>query len=63
MDMQEFKLRKAQLIQKWGEKLLTPTPEELRQQHEDVKPLCKFARMRPEKMLTGMAQAWLRGEA
>lgn len=62
MDMQEFKRRKAELIDKWAEALVTPTAEELRKQLEDVAPLCKFAKMRPEKMLSGMAQSYLRGE-
>jgi hypothetical protein len=62
MDMREFKAKKAELILKWGDKLLTPTSEELKQQTEDVKALCKFAKVRPEKMLNGMAQAWMRKE-
>lgn len=62
MDMAEFKTKKRELIIKWQEKLVAPTPEELKQQVEDVKPLCKFAKMRPEKMLSGMANAWLRQE-
>jgi hypothetical protein len=60
MDMQEFKLRRNSLISKWGEKLVTPTPEELAQQMKDVEPLCKFAKVRPEKILNAMAQTWLR---
>jgi hypothetical protein len=62
MDMQEFKAKKRELIVKWGDKLLTPTAAELAQQLEEVKPLCKFARVRAEKMLSGMANAWLRKE-
>jgi hypothetical protein len=62
MDMAEFKRRKAELIAKWGEKLLTPTEAELRQQEEDVADLCRFAKVRPAKLLNGMAQAYLRGE-
>lgn len=62
MDMQEFKRRKAELLDKWGDKLLGCTVAEYVELHKDVEPLCKFAKMRPEKMINGMAQAYLRGE-
>lgn len=61
-DMAEFKKLKAEIVRKYGETLIAPSAEELKEIHAAIEPLCRFAKMRPEKMLVGIAQAYLRGE-
>lgn len=62
MDMEKFKDEKRRIMLKWGDRLVDGSPKEMEAIHEEIAPLCKFAKMRAEKMLNGMAQAWLRGE-
>lgn len=45
---------------KWGEKILSGTAEEYQQALKEAKPLAKYGKITPERIVQGAAAKWQR---